>query len=517
MRLGSLLLLPSLVGTTFAAIGPVAVLPIVNRELAPDGVSRSTVLAGGTFPGPMISGKKGDHFKITVVDELRDKTMDVVTSIHWHGIDQISTNPMDGVAFVTQCPIVPGNSFEYNFRVPNQAGTFWYHSHFSTQYCDGLRGAFVVYDPEDPHAWMYDVDDESTVITLADWYHYPASQAPPIAPFNSTLINGHGRDLYNDHTNTALAVVNVVRGKRYRFRVISMSCDPNYLFSIDGHQLTVIEADGNNVQPLVVDEIQIFAAQRYSVVLHANQPVNNYWIRAIPGIAGASNAGGRNAAILRYLGAAVSEAKTKKTGGKLPLVESNLHPLEKATVPGKPYPGGADVNINLDVTLDPVALRFLVNNATYDSPEVPVLLQLLNGTQRAQDLLPKGSVYPVARNKSVELTFPGGALGGPHPIHIHGQSFYVVRSAGNSSYNFENPVLRDVVSIGNETDLVTIRFMAENPGPWLVHCHIDWHLRLGFAAVLATEDPSLSTDVATPESWKQLCPTYNRFAQKKTL
>lgn len=50
-------------------------------------------------------------------------------------------------------------------------GTFWYHSHLSTQYCDGLRGPFVVYDPNDPHASLYDVDDESTVITLADWYH----------------------------------------------------------------------------------------------------------------------------------------------------------------------------------------------------------------------------------------------------------------------------------------------------------------------------------------------------------
>jgi iron transport multicopper oxidase len=52
----------------------------------------------------------------------------------------------------------------------------------------------------------------------------------------------------------------------------------------------------------------------------------------------------------------------------------------------------------------------------------------------------------------------------------------VVRSAGNSTYNFDNPVIRDVVSIGNTGDNVTIRFFTDNPGPWFFHCHIDWHL-----------------------------------------
>ena len=75
---------------------------------------------------------------------------------------------------ITQCPISAENSFLYDFTATGQAGTFWYHSHLSTQYCDGLRGPMVVYDPEDPHAGLYDVDDETTVITLADWTHTAA-------------------------------------------------------------------------------------------------------------------------------------------------------------------------------------------------------------------------------------------------------------------------------------------------------------------------------------------------------
>lgn len=82
-------------------------------------------------------------------------------------------------------------------------GTFWYHSHYQAQYCDGLRGPFVIYDPNDPHRSLYDVDDgeirtlfstgstnsflvESTVITLADWYHYVSAQAP-LAPWVDSL------------------------------------------------------------------------------------------------------------------------------------------------------------------------------------------------------------------------------------------------------------------------------------------------------------------------------------------
>ena len=80
---------------------------------------------------------------------------------HWHGLFQKNTNWADGAAFVNQCPISAGNSFLYDFTATGQAGTFWYHSHLSTQYCDGLRGALVVYDPNDPHASLYDVDDVS--------------------------------------------------------------------------------------------------------------------------------------------------------------------------------------------------------------------------------------------------------------------------------------------------------------------------------------------------------------------
>jgi len=130
--------------------------------------------------------------------------------------------------------------------------------------------------------------------------------------------------------------------------------------------------------------------------------------------------------------------------------------------------------------------------------------------------MPPGSIYGLGRNKSVELVIPGAVLAGPHPVHLHGHTFHVVRSAGNSSYNFVDPVIRDVVSIGNGTDEVTIRFFTDNPGPWFFHCHIDWHLNAGFAVIFAEDVPDVSSTEIAPADWKKLCPKYNNFVNNQT-
>ncbi|KAI0690614.1 Cupredoxin [Cerioporus squamosus] len=199
-------------------------------------------------------GNKGDNFQIN----------------HWHGFFQKGTNWADGPAL----------------------------------YCDGLRGPMVVYDPNDPHAYLYDVDDESTVITLSDWYHTMAKLGPafPLGP-DSVLINGLGRFAGGD-ANADLAVISVTQGKRYRFRLVSISCDPNFVFSIDRHNTTVIEADA----------------------LTADQGIDNYWIRELPSGGTVNFDGGVNSAILRYDGAAEIEPVTNRTMSMAPLVESDLVP-----------------------------------------------------------------------------------------------------------------------------------------------------------------------------------------------
>ncbi|KAF9554181.1 laccase 4 [Agrocybe pediades] len=516
------LLTAILIECASAAIGPCATLNIGNAVLAPDGFSRTAVVAEGIHPGPLITGKRGDRFDINVVNNLSNDTMLRGTSIHWHGLLQHHTAWADGVAGVTQCPIAPGNEFLYSFQTWEKAGTYWYHSHFGTQYCDGLRGALVIYDPYDPYRYLYDVDDESTVITLADWYHLPSASLPLIPQSNSTLINGKGR--YVGGPKVDLAVINVQKGKKYRFRLVSLSCDPNYTFSIDGHDLTIIETDGELTRPLTVGSIQIFAAQRYSFIMHANQDVGNYWVRALPNVianntilAGGFN-GGVNSAILRYASAPIAEPTyTQAPKPKLGLLnEGALQSFLSLPCPGQPVPGGADININLDLGFNTDDGRFTINGKTFREPSIPVLLQILSGAKAPWELLPSGDIIKLERGKVVEVTIPAGVLGGPHPFHLHGHTFSVVRSAGESTYQFDYPVRRDVVSIGGQGDNVTIRFDTINPGPWILHCHIDFHLHEGLAIVFAEAPEDVSTDVPIPESWNDLCPNYLSLTDNAT-
>jgi iron transport multicopper oxidase len=315
---------------------------------------------------------------------------------------------------------------------------------------DGLRGPIVIYDPEDPHRGLYDVDDgqivcfpvnderrlilciESTVITLSDWYaltrrqivsrnlttsfryHDPSSKLNQIVGLvtnNSTLINGLGR--YPGGPMTPLAVINVEQGKRYRFRVIGLSCHPSYNFTIDGHSMTIIEADGVETVPVTVDLLPVLAGQRYSVIVHADKPVANYWVRALSNLPNQTFVGGLNQAILRYNGAPDEDPMSSGGPSVLPFNEAKLAPLQRMPVPGVPEIGKADVNINL--VSGYVNSFFTMNNVSYQNPPIPVLLQMLSGARHPSDLLPNGSVYELPSNKVIEITIPDtdAAPGGP--------------------------------------------------------------------------------------------------------
>lgn len=176
----------------------------------------------------------------------------------------------------------------------------------------------------------------------------------------------------------------------------------------------VIEVDGNNVQSLVVDSIQIYAGQRYSFILNANQTISNYWIRSAPNNGPQGFTGGVNSAILRYVGGTVADPTTPQVTSINPLLETNLHPLTDPAAPGPAVPAassnGAVMPLSFNISFN--AGTFLVNNVAFDPPSVPVLLQILSGTP-AQSLLPTGSVYVLPPDTVIEISIPGGAIGAP--------------------------------------------------------------------------------------------------------
>lgn len=188
-----------------------------------------------------------------------------------------------------------------------------------------------------------------------------------------------------------------------------MAYDSRFGFSIDGHtDHRVIETDGINTVPRSAGSIEIYPGQRYSFILNANQPVGNYWIRSLPTPGPQGFADGINSAILRYKGAANEEPTSTPAPVPSPLQESTLAPLQNPAAPGIPQFGAADINLRLIM-----GQNCFINGVYYEAPPMSVLLQILSGARKAQDLLPAGSVYGVERDKVVEIALTASAPGGP--------------------------------------------------------------------------------------------------------
>ncbi len=139
-----------------------------------------------------------------------------------------------------------------------------------------------------------------------------------------------------------------------------------------------------------VDSIQIFVGQRYSIILNTNQPISNYWVRALPNSGTTDFDGGVNSAILRYFGAPIADPTTNSTSSNL-LLETSLHPSVNPAAPGIPTPGAADVNINLDIVFQLWKLDLHSQRSDIHPPTTPVLMQIISGAMTPQSLLPPGS------------------------------------------------------------------------------------------------------------------------------
>ncbi|KAG6909048.1 hypothetical protein DXG01_002200 [Tephrocybe rancida] len=506
-----------------ALAGPLAVkevtLNISNKQLAPDGFLRSTIVANGQYPGPAITAFKGQTLRVKVNNHLvrklvkikvpllkkpqTDSSMRRSTTVSFDGIFQTAQSSFnEGSAFVTTCPIAPGASYTYEVDLGEQSGTFWYHSELSVQYVDGLRGALIVYDPKDPLRHLYDVDDLSTLIQLGDWWQsstlplltaYEATGVVPVS--DSGTVNGVGR--YQGGPAVPFAVTNVVAGKRYRLRIINQSARNVFTVSVEGHALSkgipplvplsfcaaVIEADGVATEAHTVDLIEMLAGQRYSVVLNANQPVANYWINA-PFVGGSPARNlHQNAtlsrSILRYKGAPIAEPTTAWTLGPengVALVEANLRPLVSVTPPP------ADINISMDLTVVAGKAIWNVNNISYLPPKVPTLAHVLAGASTAADFDPTENTFVLPANKTVEIDFPATA----------------------TDENEVNPIKRDVVAVGGTG--TKIRLRTDTPGPWFFHCHIFWHKQAGLATVMLAAPDALRKEVKPTKAWQALCP-----------
>lgn len=414
------------------------------------------------------------------------------------------TIPDDGANGVTECPIPPGHSFKYRFRA-EQYGSSWYHSHFSAQYGNGVVGTIQI---NGPASLPYDVD--LGVFPITDYYYKPAdqividtrTQGPP--PSDNVLFNG--TNIHPTNGGGAYSVTTLQPGKRHRLRIINPSTENHFQLSLVGHQMTIIAADFVPVNAMTVSSVFLAVGQRLDVTIDASQTPGNYWFNA--------TFGGQNfcgvtvsnnptpAAIFRYAGA---PAALPTNPGVRPtdfqcLDILNLTPVVQRNVPITNFtPTPANT---LTVTLDgppasPLFVWKIDGSAINVNWEKPVAQYVMEGN----------TSYPTSDNIVhvnevnawtywlVENDPDGFSL--PHPFHLHGHDFVVLgRSpdatpASQTRYVFNqatdrfrlsgaNPVRRDVTMLPAKGWIV-IAFKTNNPGAWLMHCHIAWHVSHGLS------------------------------------
>jgi FtsP/CotA-like multicopper oxidase with cupredoxin domain len=262
------------------------------------GAARGAVAVNGQVPGPLLRMRQGDTVTVRVTNNLREHT-----SIHWHGF--ILPADMDGVPGLSFNGIAPGTTFTYRFKV-NQSGTYWYHSHSRFQEQTGLYGPIVVerrggerhgadrehtlllsdwtdHDPEHIYATLkrqsdyYNFDKRTFGDFLADarkqGYSVAATDRRMWAkmrmnPTDLADVTGYAYTyLLNGATPAANYTCLFKPGERVRLRLINGSSMSFFDVRIPGLKLTVVATDGQDVEPVTVDELRIGTAEVYDVIV----------------------------------------------------------------------------------------------------------------------------------------------------------------------------------------------------------------------------------------------------------
>ncbi|KAH8930456.1 multicopper oxidase [Atractiella rhizophila] len=532
---------------------------IAAKTAAPDGYSRNLITINGLTPGPLIEANVGDTVIVNITNTLASST-----SVHWHGMYQNSTPWMDGVPGMTQCPIpaaddTSNGTFVYEW-VAQDYGTYWYHSHSAVQYTDGLQGPLIIHSPDDPLKRGVDFDIEE-VIMMADWYHDEAStivnelldsgyQGSIAAPSpQSALLNGQG--IYNcsliddslvDDTSgncttpDQYPVFAVDPATKYRIRLINSGSHAQFYFSVDEHTLNVTEADSTPVSGAdAVHRVPIHNGQRYSVIVDTSSDTNGtaFYMRAemntdcfayvdptlnttAVGILSVQDGGNT---IKRTFPRKVSVANVTSSdwSDALPTECIDMDDDELVPIVAKDAPTEVGKRIAFDSAFGLISVagetefRFMVNSTPYTNYVNQPLLATINagGTANASAVTTATfeDEYWVG-----DILINNLDRGLDHPYHLHGYTFYVVArgtgelslaDAANLEFNTTNPVRRDTVVIPGGGYAV-LRFANDNPGVWVVHCHIAWHLASGFLAAIITRPNDIAA-MTIPSGNEALC------------
>ncbi|RCV26343.1 hypothetical protein SETIT_5G238100v2 [Setaria italica] len=498
--------------------------------------AKSMATVNGSYPGPTIYAREGDRVVVAVTNRVAHNV-----TIHWHGLKQRRNGWADGPAYVTQCPIQPGGTYAYDFNVTGQRGTLWWHAHIAWLRAT-VHGAIVVL-PARGVPYPFPKPDAEVEIILGEWWHADVEavekqgRALGMAPNTSDAhtINGKPGPLFpcSDKHTYALQVQ---WGKTYLLRIINAAVNDELFFTIAGHTMTVVEIDATYTKPLSASTIQLSPGQTTNVLVRADQRPGRYFMAAKPFNDAAVPADNKTAtAILQYAGVPASVLpapprlmpETNGTGF-VAAFHDRLRSLNSARYPSA-VPLAVDRRLlyAIGLNIDPCAscpkgsrLAASLNNITFVMPRVALLQAHYGGLKGVfaadfPDRPPARFNYTgapltaglgtslgtrlsrVAYNASVELVLQDTNLLSveSHPFHLHGYNFFVVgRGVGNfdpakdpAKYNLVDPPERNTVGVpaGGWT---AIRFRADNPGVWFLHCHLEVHTSWGLKMAFLVED-----------------------------
>jgi CopA family copper-resistance protein len=506
-------------------------LRIADHHFMTGGRMGHAFAVNGTVPGPLIRLKQGQDVRLHVTNKL-----DEDSSIHWHGL--LLPFQFDGVPGVSFPGIKPGETFTYEFPI-RQAGTYWWHSHSGLQEQAGHYGPIIIesaepdsrYDrdyvvllseftPIHPHEIMRKLKVgehyfNRTMMTATEgemsgemrrmWGEMrmnPRDISDVTGSTYTYMINGHG-----PADNLQLAFD---RGERIRLRIINGSAMTFFNVRIPGVPMTVIEADGQPVDPVEVDEFQIGVAETYDVIV-APQDGSH----AI--VAEAMDRSGMGVASLTSHSGHIATPPPLRETPTLTMVDMGMmdHGAMGHDMSGggmdhnmrdtSKLPGDVKVGPGLDMVapmpmdrmdfpglgLDKVphrVLRYTDLRAARMNPHREVEREMdihLTGNMERYMWSFDGKKFTAVTDDPIRFGFDErvrvklvNQTMMAHPIHLHGHFFEMVNGADHMHQPLKHTM---VVQPGGTA---TFDLTANEPGDWAFHCHLLYHMHAGMMQVV---------------------------------
>lgn len=410
----------------------------------------------GSVPGPEIRARQGERLRVTVENLLPEET-----TVHWHGIRL--PNAMDGVPHLTQKPIAPGESFVYEFDLPD-AGTYWYHPHLNSgeQLARGLSGPLIVEEQAPIRV------DRDVTWVLSDWRLAPDAQIS--GEFRNRHDMAHAGRLGNTVTINGRVpeTFGVRRGERIRLRLINAANARLFRLAFANHDPLIIAYDGHAVDPHAppAGGLVLGPAMRIDVVLD---------MLAEPGsrhlVADTFYKGREYRLVDLVYGAEPLRERPPADAVALPRARLPEPELEGARRYELTFNGGAMGGMMMRGRDGADAMAGMMEMMRAGK------IWFINGVAGIGHVMEP--MLTLERGQSCVLAMVNETAWW-HPMHLHGHAFRVISRDGVSTRHRE---WQDTVLVAPR-ERVEIAFQADNPGDWMFHCHVLEHLESGMMGVI---------------------------------